>query len=244
MYLLSQMWSYLLLAFGVGIVAGVTLWQYCIARSYEGRFAFAADGVRRQAEIAANAKLQSLVSTAVDKLASEGIAARRDAAEAATVNMNALIRAHADEMQVVQARGRATLSEITRRHGADIADAQRQAAEENGRVRLLLETERQRVHELSSAPQNPGILYAPRNGQPDDLKLIWGVGDKLEKQLHKLGVYHFDQIAKWGQADIEWFSGHLGEFDDRITRDNWVDQSKKLVTGWRPGNAAGERLTA
>jgi predicted flap endonuclease-1-like 5' DNA nuclease len=75
----------------------------------------------------------------------------------------------------------------------------------------------------------------------DDLKLIWGVGPKLEQKLHSLGIYSFSQIAKWNHENIVWVENQLGEFADRIERDEWVSQAKKLATGWRPQNDIGER---
>ncbi len=44
----------------------------------------------------------------------------------------------------------------------------------------------------------PGALDAARGGKADDLKLVWGIGPKLEKMLHGMGIFHFDQIAAWG----------------------------------------------
>jgi len=41
----------------------------------------------------------------------------------------------------------------------------------------------------------PSTLTAARNGKPDDLKLIKGVGPKMERMLNGMGFYHFDQIA-------------------------------------------------
>ncbi|MEM8658866.1 MAG: NADH-quinone oxidoreductase subunit NuoE, partial [Pseudomonadota bacterium] len=43
----------------------------------------------------------------------------------------------------------------------------------------------------------PKGLKAARDGGPDDLKRIKGVGPKLEKLLHSLGYFHFDQLAAW-----------------------------------------------
>jgi NADH-quinone oxidoreductase subunit E len=45
-----------------------------------------------------------------------------------------------------------------------------------------------------SAPEQ---LTAARDGKPDDLKRISGVGPKLEGLLNEMGFYHFDQIAAW-----------------------------------------------
>jgi NADH-quinone oxidoreductase subunit E len=87
----------------------------------------------------------------------------------------------------------------------------------------------------------PELLNAPRSGKGDDLKLIWGVGPKLEKMLHDMGVWHFDQIASWGAAEIKWVDERLGTFKGRASRDDWVDQAKKLATGWRPAKEAGDK---
>lgn len=80
----------------------------------------------------------------------------------------------------------------------------------------------------------PTLLEAARDGKPDDLKLISGVGPKLEELLHKLGVYHYDQIASWNEMNIQWVDQHLGSFRGRALRDKWIEQSLKLASGWRP----------
>ena len=66
--------------------------------------------------------------------------------------------------------------------------------------------------------------------KPDDLKLISGVGPKLEKTLHGLGIYKFEQIAKWKKAERDWVDTYL-KFKGRIDRDDWVSQAKKLAKG-------------
>ena len=43
----------------------------------------------------------------------------------------------------------------------------------------------------------------------DDLKMIKGVGPKLEKLLNTLGFYHFDQIAKWSAEELSWVDDNL-----------------------------------
>jgi predicted flap endonuclease-1-like 5' DNA nuclease len=68
-------------------------------------------------------------------------------------------------------------------------------------------------------------------GKPDDLLQIKGVGPKLNQLLIGLGIRRFDQIAKWGSAEIAKVDGHLGSFKGRIVRDNWVDQSGLLARG-------------
>ena len=77
----------------------------------------------------------------------------------------------------------------------------------------------------------PAFLSAAREGGPDDLKQIKGVGKKLEETLHEMGIYHFDQIAEWGPAEQAWMDDNLKGFKGRATRDNWVEQAKTLAAG-------------
>ncbi len=77
----------------------------------------------------------------------------------------------------------------------------------------------------------PEALEAPRDGGADDLKLIKGVGPKLEALCHSLGFYHFDQIANWSEDEVAWVDANLQGFKGRVTRDGWVDQAKVLSSG-------------
>ena len=77
----------------------------------------------------------------------------------------------------------------------------------------------------------PETLSAPRSGQADDLRQIRGVGPKLEALCHELGVYHFDQIAQWTEAEVAWVDENLVGFAGRVSRDDWVTQAKTLAAG-------------
>jgi len=83
----------------------------------------------------------------------------------------------------------------------------------------------------SAGEGTPEFLSAAREGGPDDLKQIKGVGPKLEKTLHEMGIYHFDQIASWGPKEQAWMDGNLAGFKGRATRDDWVPQAKTLAAG-------------
>lgn len=76
----------------------------------------------------------------------------------------------------------------------------------------------------------PALLEAPRGGKADDFKRIKGVGAKIEKTLHELGVYHFDQIAAWDEANKAWVDDNL-KFRGRIDREGWIEQAKVLAEG-------------
>ncbi|MEC9310857.1 MAG: NAD(P)H-dependent oxidoreductase subunit E, partial [Pseudomonadota bacterium] len=76
----------------------------------------------------------------------------------------------------------------------------------------------------------PETLSEARGGKADDLKMLKGVGPKLEETLNELGFFHFDQIAKWTDAEIAWVDSRL-KFKGRIERDGWIEQSKQLAAG-------------
>lgn len=82
----------------------------------------------------------------------------------------------------------------------------------------------------------PSALPAPRGGRPDDLRRIKGVGIKNEGVLNALGIYHFEQIAVFTPANVEWLDAHL-KFQGRIAREDWVGQAKALMAA-RENSAA------
>lgn len=77
----------------------------------------------------------------------------------------------------------------------------------------------------------PEALDGPRGGAADDLKMIKGVGPKMEGMLNELGFYHFDQIAGWTADEVAWVDSNLKGFKGRVSRDNWVEQAKLLASG-------------
>jgi NADH-quinone oxidoreductase subunit E len=68
--------------------------------------------------------------------------------------------------------------------------------------------------------------------QLDDLKLIAGVGPKLEKVLNGLGVWTFAQVAAWTAEETAWVDDYLG-LSGRIARDGWVAQADGLAKGMK-----------
>jgi large subunit ribosomal protein L21 len=72
------------------------------------------------------------------------------------------------------------------------------------------------------------LLKEARGGVADDLKRISGVGPKLEGTLHEIGVFHFDQIAAWGPAEISYMDDRLS-FKGRIERDDWIAQATQFA---------------
>jgi len=79
--------------------------------------------------------------------------------------------------------------------------------------------------------KKPRVMKAARKSGADDLKMIKGVGPKLEKLLHGLGFYHYDQISKWDAREVAWVDENLEGFKGRVSRDGWVKQAKVLAEG-------------
>jgi predicted flap endonuclease-1-like 5' DNA nuclease len=128
-------------------------------------------------------------------------------AEAAVLRQNLADRDARPEGDVVLRRECDRLS-------AELADAR----QESERYRALV------VDIENNAP--PPILSGV--GEPDDLKLIVGIGPVLERMLHNLGVTTFRQIARWSERDSAEFDAKLPEFPGRIVRDQWVTQAREL----------------
>lgn len=76
---------------------------------------------------------------------------------------------------------------------------------------------------------NPLLLDAPRNGAADDLKLVKGIGAKLEAGLNEIGIYHFDQVAGLDEAGIDWLDEHLPGFKRSCARFDLVTGAGAFV---------------
>jgi predicted flap endonuclease-1-like 5' DNA nuclease len=86
---------------------------------------------------------------------------------------------------------------------------------------------------VESAPVQtirPKGIAVARDGKPDNLQRISGVGPKNELTLHELGIFHFDQIARWSEGELHWVDDHL-KFHGRIIREEWVRQARLLADG-------------
>ena len=104
--------------------------------------------------------------------------------------------------------------------------------EDAGKCKCKKSKKKKKHKQKSNSLELSNQLDEARNGEPDDLELIAGVGPKLAETLNSLGVYHYDQIADWQEADVEWVDTHLN-FPGRITRENWIEQAKALAIGGR-----------
>jgi predicted flap endonuclease-1-like 5' DNA nuclease len=59
----------------------------------------------------------------------------------------------------------------------------------------------------------------------DDLKLIHGVGPKLERLLKSMDITSFRQVANFTTDDIQYVTAALDAFPGRIERDDWMSSA-------------------
>jgi large subunit ribosomal protein L19 len=76
-------------------------------------------------------------------------------------------------------------------------------------------------------------------GEPDDLKLIAGVTPATEKELNKIGIYKFEQIANLSDDEI----GKVDEvlkLDGVIENDDWAAKAVALMAETTAGEVPGD----
>ena len=121
---------------------------------------------------------------------------------------------------------------------SEAGDAKSKAKPEIGKVAPASENAETRV---AGAGVKPDTRDAPDPSGADDLKLIKGIGPKLEKMLNEMGFFHYDQIANWDVQQVAWVDQNLQGFKGRVSRDNWVDQAGNLAAGEQTAFAAKAR---
>jgi len=62
----------------------------------------------------------------------------------------------------------------------------------------------------------------------DDLQAIKGIGAKLEKKLHLIGINTFKGLLDLGPEDYERVSLVIPNVEKRMTKDGWLEQARSL----------------
>ena len=86
------------------------------------------------------------------------------------------------------------------------------------------------LNSLKSVPQDRdfGTVMPNRPPRVDDLSRINGIGPSTERELNRIGVYRFRQIAMWTQENIESISDTLN-LGDRVEKDAWISQAERFA---------------
>lgn len=72
-------------------------------------------------------------------------------------------------------------------------------------------------------------LQRPGEGPGDDLQQIRGIGRGFERELRRIGIRTFEQIAAWTSDDIDTIAVQIKAQPDRIRRDGWVEHAGELA---------------
>jgi predicted flap endonuclease-1-like 5' DNA nuclease len=95
-------------------------------------------------------------------------------------------------------------------------------------LRAELSVAKARIEELESELRRAQSDRITTPG--DDLKSIKGIGPKFEKLLRGAGIVTLAQIAAWTESDIDSMAQKLGVKAERIRKDDWVGNAKRLIS--------------
>lgn len=77
-------------------------------------------------------------------------------------------------------------------------------------------------------PKN--LLEAARDGKPDELELVKGIGPAIAADLNRLGIWHFDQLAALDDEELRYVSAFAG-VPGKGLADNWREDADILGHG-------------
>ena len=106
--------------------------------------------------------------------------------------------------------------------GAGVGNASVDAPRASGRTAPPLAAPGFHAGDMGLEPKR---LDGPLNDAPDNLTRIKGIGPTIERLLFEHGVYHYDQIAAWTDAEAQWIEQMIG-FAGRVEREGWIAQAK------------------
>ncbi len=202
-FLISEMWLLLACAGFIGIFAGWIIW-----------------GGRQKALINAQVAAELAENRAEMDVFRKKIAAKE--AEVAKLKAAAPAKAKA-----APAKAKAAPQRKKAAPKAKAAPRRKAAAKPAPKAKAAAKP----APKKASGPAKPIVLKKARRGKADDLTQIKGVGPKLEAAINDLGIYHYDQVAKWSTKEAAWVDENLGGIKGRIARDKWVSQAKGLMNG-------------
>jgi predicted flap endonuclease-1-like 5' DNA nuclease len=229
-YLISQILLSLLFTAALGVIAGWLL------RGASVRAQLAAAERERERERERTRVLEERIAAA------EAKATRSDAPVRA---MDPQPRRDADAIAALRER-LAQLDSVARSQAERITELGQRLREKDALLeRLKPATERPAPPRgrgpvrtrPPSAP--PAELLAQRPQDTDRLQAIAGIGPVLERVLNELGIYRFSQLAQLTPDNIEWLASRIDWFPQRIQREDWVGQARRLQREQHPDEELG-----
>lgn len=165
---------------------------------------------------------------------------KRSLQELLQIHSETLERLRADSMSIETLLERqASVQASLREHANRLQSMAVCFREESPASWAVAETDQAAILNFAAVQENPesavalrqdaalGLVYDQAPPMKDDLKRISGIGTILEQKLHELGIYTYDQIMAWDDANVAEVSRLLG-FHDRIQKEEWVAQARRL----------------
>jgi predicted flap endonuclease-1-like 5' DNA nuclease len=144
------------------------------------------------------------------------------------------LRRHAaDEHQAALAGLRTRLSELEAVKDAEIGRLSAELEQARAAVTRAEAARAAAEARASAASEAAAVVVAavePRASArlPQGLRRIRGIGPAYQRLLEQLGVTRVQQVAAWSDHDLASFAEKLKIRADRIIKDDWVGQAKRL----------------
>ena len=186
-----------------------------------------ATALAEEATARARAELDAARSEAADSIPDD-VATENAALQAEVIKLEGMVRERTEQLNKL----RWQQDMIEKQSGGEgsenkmlvVLNQQLQSArDDNQRLK-----DRIRDLEAAAAAGRESAIDGGAGETTDDLSRIKGIGPKLVKQLRKLGVTRFDQIAMLSEADLDDEAHPLHGMKGRILKDNWIGQSAKF----------------
>jgi predicted flap endonuclease-1-like 5' DNA nuclease len=150
-------------------------------------------------------------------------AARAAAAKEAELSTSVSQRdARIRELEAAAAQHDAHIKEIETSSGERIAAR-------DSRIRELQDALSACDERIDKLEQENKALAASQGEPSDDLKMIRGIGPAFERELRRVGVCTFAQIAAWTPEDIDAIGPKIKAKPERIRRESWIESAAELV---------------
>ncbi len=238
-FLMGEIWLLLLLAALLGLLAGWFIWGRRtpedageVNRLRAALDACNAKGRDQTARITGLEGDLSAAKAAASESAAKAERAMAANAAAASISAAAVVTQAAPKAAASNGQAPSTAVQPAQAKAAKAASPAPASKPDSGKAASAASDAAKST--APKAADKPKSLTKARGGKPDDLKLIKGVGPKLEALCNKLGFYHFDQIASWTEKEIAWVDENLEGFKGRVTREDWVQQARDLMNGLPP----------
>ena len=153
---------------------------------------------------------------------------RRSELESALRAEKELRRQASDEHQAALAGLRLRLSEVEAARDRELERLATELSQARADAASAINEARAATAAIRAAAQVSEVAPARAAKVPRGLRRIRGIGPAYQRVLEQLGVTRVEQVAAWSEQDIVVFADKLKIRPDRVTKDDWVGQAKRL----------------